>query len=268
MHPFNEATLCSEGNDNTLSDWFYTLDYVLESTGKSENEFQVLAEESPGSEENIFLEMAAGAARLKTQDYYKKADDSAAYYAASILNPTFKWSWFEDRWSDDPTKKCWLEGGRGKKDTGVKGLVRELWEEEYKGRYGPVPVMSARIPLRPKNPDDRFGGLHRHKRLGPQPRVVSTDRYLAFISTDREDQQVDALEFWNARHKTQPDMARFALDMLGIPMMSAECERVFSSAKYLITDSRNRLNPDIIEASECLKHWNLVWQAGRRDGSI
>ena len=54
---------------------------------------------------------------------------------------------------------------------------------------------------------------------------------------------------------TQPDLARFALDMLAIPMMSAECERVFSSAKHLITDARNRLNPDIIEANECLKHW-------------
>jgi hAT family protein len=101
--------------------------------------------------------------------------------------------------------------------------VRELWEEEYKGKYGPVPLMSAHNPLQPKNPDDRFGGPHRHKRLGPQPRVVSTDRYLAFITTDREDQQVDALEFWNARHKSQPVIARFALDMLAIPMMSAEC---------------------------------------------
>jgi hypothetical protein len=58
------------------------------------------------------LQTAAGAAKMKTQDYYKKADDSAAYYAASNLNPTFKWSWFEDGWSDDPAKKCC---GRGKK---------------------------------------------------------------------------------------------------------------------------------------------------------
>ena len=54
---------------------------------------------------------------------------------------------------------------------------------------------------------------------------------------------------------TQPDLARFAGDMLAIPAMSAECERVFSSAKHLITDARNRLNPDIIEANQCLKHW-------------
>lgn len=35
-------------------------------------------------------------------------------------------------------------------------------------------------------------------------------------------------------------------------MMSAECERVFSSAKHLVTDSCNRLT---IEANECPRHW-------------
>ena len=109
-------------------------------------------------------------------------------------------------------------------------------------------------PSRPKNPDDRFGGLHRHKQLESRPRV-SSDRYTAFISTNCEDKETDALEFWNARYNTEPDLARFALDMLAIPMMSAECERVFSSAKHLLTDDRNRLKPDIIEANECLKHW-------------
>jgi hypothetical protein len=37
--------------------------------------------------------------------------------------------------------------------------------------------------------------------------------------------------------------------------MSVEYERVFSSAKKLITAERNRLANDIIEASECLKNW-------------
>ena len=43
--------------------------------------------------------------------------------------------------------------------------------------------------------------------------------------------------------------------MLAIPLMSAKCERIFSSAKHLVTDSRNRLKADIIEANECLKSW-------------
>jgi hAT family C-terminal dimerisation region len=46
-----------------------------------------------------------------------------------------------------------------------------------------------------------------------------------------------------------------ALDILSILAMSAECERVFSSTKILISDRRNRLKDDIIEANECIRHW-------------
>jgi hAT family C-terminal dimerisation region len=41
--------------------------------------------------------------------------------------------------------------------------------------------------------------------------------------------------------------------------MSAECERIFSSTKKLITPERNRMHEQIIEASECLKNW---WDRG------
>jgi hypothetical protein len=37
--------------------------------------------------------------------------------------------------------------------------------------------------------------------------------------------------------------------------MSAEPERLFSGAKITITDRRNRLESDTIEALECLKSW-------------
>jgi hypothetical protein len=227
LEPFYEATLCSEGNNNTLSEWFYTLDYVLDSVNSSKDEFEALGAENPESEEYVFLRAASGAAWLKTEEYYKKVDESAAYYAASVLNPAFKWSWFEDRWGNDKVKKFWLEGNPAKNEVGVKCLVRELWEEEYKGKYDHKSALPTDLnPSRPKNPDDRFGGLHRHKQLEYRPRV-SSDRYMAFISTTCEDKETDALEFWNARYNTQPDLARFALDMLAIPMMSAECERVF-----------------------------------------
>jgi hypothetical protein len=42
---------------------------------------------------------------------------------------------------------------------------------------------------------------------------------------------------------------------LAIPAMSAEYERVFSSAKKLVIPERNCLREWIIEASECLKIW-------------
>jgi len=37
--------------------------------------------------------------------------------------------------------------------------------------------------------------------------------------------------------------------------MSAECERLFLSAKNLITDRRDELKEDIIQACTLLRHW-------------
>jgi hypothetical protein len=46
-----------------------------------------------------------------------------------------------------------------------------------------------------------------------------------------------------------------AIDVLSIPAMSADPERLFSSAKITIINRRNRLGIDAIEALECLKSW-------------
>ncbi|OCL00296.1 uncharacterized protein K441DRAFT_719025 [Cenococcum geophilum 1.58] len=43
--------------------------------------------------------------------------------------------------------------------------------------------------------------------------------------------------------------------MLAIPLISAKYERVFSSTKYLVINSRSYLKADIIKANKCLKSW-------------
>ena len=43
--------------------------------------------------------------------------------------------------------------------------------------------------------------------------------------------------------------------MSAIPLISAECEWVFSFAKYFIIDFCNHFKADIIKANECLKSW-------------
>ncbi len=37
--------------------------------------------------------------------------------------------------------------------------------------------------------------------------------------------------------------------------MSSECERVFSAAKKIVTDERNQLSAETIEAVECARYW-------------
>jgi hAT family C-terminal dimerisation region len=60
---------------------------------------------------------------------------------------------------------------------------------------------------------------------------------------------------WWANNAKSPQMMNMAFDILSIPAMSSETERVFSGVKLTISASRNRLSEDIIEATECLNRW-------------
>lgn len=71
------------------------------------------------------------------------------------------------------------------------------------------------------------------------------------------EQPFDPREWWQetTQQKVYPNLSNMALDLLSIPAMSAEVERLFSSCKITITDRRNRIGIDAVEAIECLKSW-------------
>jgi hypothetical protein len=52
-----------------------------------------------------------------------------------------------------------------------------------------------------------------------------------------------------------------AIDVLSIPPMSAESERVFSGARRTISWERHRLGAEVIERTECIKSWLRVFMA-------
>jgi hypothetical protein len=66
-----------------------------------------------------------------------------------------------------------------------------------------------------------------------------------------------ALQYWVSRldELRQSQVAWMGIELMSIPAMSDEPERVFSRAKLLSSDRRNCLGDDIIQASECLKSW-------------
>ena len=64
------------------------------------------------------------------------------------------------------------------------------------------------------------------------------------------------LRTWQLKTTQQvnyPNLSKLALDILSIPAMSANPKRLFSSAKLLITNLRNKLGIDITKAFKCLK---------------
>lgn len=82
------------------------------------------------------------------------------------------------------------------------------------------------------------------------------DKYDAYcVAPSLPKEPSNLIQYWDGQAAISPSLSQMALDLLSIPAMTAECECVFSSAKILISDRRNRLKDDIIEASECLNYW-------------
>ncbi|KAF2179459.1 hypothetical protein K469DRAFT_524155, partial [Zopfia rhizophila CBS 207.26] len=55
--------------------------------------------------------------------------------------------------------------------------------------------------------------------------------------------------------KNDSTQTQIAIDILGIPPMSSEPERIFNLESILVTLQRNRLSGNIIEALEYLGLW-------------
>ena len=68
----------------------------------------------------------------------------------------------------------------------------------------------------------------------------------------------DPLNWWLTTGRVlYPILAKIALGLFSIPAMSSACERAFSQAKKVVTDERNKLAADMIEADQCQKWWLL-----------
>ena len=81
-----------------------------------------------------FLVIAVSNAWVKLDKYYNLTDRSVAYMAAVVLNPAYKWKYFEKHWALKPE---WL--------TEAKQAFQELWEQ-YKNNYFvsiPPPIVEA-----------------------------------------------------------------------------------------------------------------------------
>ncbi len=85
------------------------------------------------------------------------------------------------------------------------------------------------------------------------------DKYEAYLAAPLlpNSSNFNIIKQWLAQEAVWPFLVKIIFDMLTIPAMSAECERVFSSLKLMITDRRNAFKEEVIETNECLRYWYL-----------
>ena len=171
------------------------------------------------------------------------------YAAAVVIHPGRRWRYFELKWTA-PHQIEWLDS--------AKAYVQAFWEDNY--RYtNPQRHTSSSPSPPPRAPSpnyieqDELDAYMNPPGFYDQPAETETrDEYAEYIRIGPEPCE-RPLKWWGTRRQEYPRLSQMAFDLLSMPLMSAECERIFSKAKRFVTDDRARLNADIIEAMIFLK---------------
>ena len=175
-----------------------------------------------------------------------KTDMSALYATALILNPGHHMRYIEVNWP-----KKWVKP--------TLERVKKLWQSYQEAASVPTTLASPLYcrPFQEPKELDTFDQITRSLKQVAWP--ASQDEYEDYNSGEPYElgTGASALTWWC--HDTQrqhwPQLSCMAIDILSIPAMSDELERVFSGACHMISWERGQLDPETVEMTECLKHW-------------
>ena len=270
LKPFISATKRMEGDANSPGvEGSYGA--LWESITNIELLHQILqrTQQSLKNESDSFLKSGVNMALQKINKYFDKMKDESPYYfAAVILYPSLKRAYFRDKWKRWPQ---WWKHAERCMETIFADFINDQEDEEDEQLVEP---RRRKVPRKSDDDsadeyaqslviDESLTSTRNRKRI---KLASELDRYydagLEFIKIRTNDGDEvndvvpDPLTWWlNTGRVLYPTLAKIALNMFSIPAMSSACERVFSQAKKIVTDERNRLSVDTIEADQCQKWW-------------
>ena len=178
----------------------------------------------------------------KLMKYQELLPQSPVYAASVAMNPTLRWQWKKSK------APHLLERSQA--------AVISLWEGDYNSKVAPEPTVGMPVPSAEER--SKFDNLlQSDEDFAAFDAAAPIDRYYDYCSNHLTAfaKCPDVVVWWDSCGHMDDPVSLMAWDMITIPAMSSECERVFSSAGRLITPLRNRLKEVVIEASECLNAW-------------
>ena len=236
LQAFHDATKATEGRAATLDGVLPSMDFLCAYFEHAIEEFA----------HHDFMRESLHVGLIKLLKYWNKTERAPAYIVAIVLNPRKKWKYFK-RWNPE-----W--------QSNMEATMKKFWETTYRSSTGLVIYTSSnRTSHKPTN-NQYFKWLddQENEAEDSENALDEFDLYIAdhFILRE-EDKDRIAFDWWlESEQRTRyPLLLKMAIDIYSIPAMSSEAERVFSGAKYTISDLRGRLKSEIIELLECLKSW-------------
>ena len=170
--------------------------------------------------------------------YYTLTDQVLnIYFIASVLNPTLHLQQFKDQ-QKSPSLKSTLN------------KHKKILTINQKRDYSTRPITTT---ITSSTPHKR-SFLDTFLRHDEEVNIDELTTYLRDpITQVHEGESLDLFKQWNSHKKEYPTLSQIAFDILSIPSMSIEYERVFLGIGALITHHKKRILEDIIEAIECLQ---------------
>jgi len=172
--------------------------------------------------------------------YYEESDRTPIYATALLLHPEKRRKYIDRHWEED-----WQEP--------AVAAARQYWAK-YKDR--PVTSIST-TKLGEKQRE-----LSTYERLKQSMSVLDgpddEDDFEKFINaTPRHMMTKTPLEWWcrEEQRLEYPRLHQMAIEVLSVPAMSDDPERVFSCTRRTISWDRARLSAETIEKLECLGNW-------------
>lgn len=228
LQPFWRITQLTESYNTTLDRTLFTMDVLSK-------HYQQAFEKYKDNQELLGCVLTSW---FVFDKYYQKVDESPAYSAALILHPSRRKQHILKNWPKDWHRQAFND-------------VKKYWEDHYKG----LPTIEQTPLFMQEVQQDEYDLLAQE--LDVVSAIIDADEYDTYISHTPIPIDCSPLQWWlrDEQQQRYPRLSKMAIDILSIPAMSADPERVFSGARRTISWERIQLGASTIERGECLKSW-------------
>ena len=196
--------------------------------------------------DNPRIESSITLAQQKAKEFYNKTDVSPAQLAAVVLNLRWKWQFFEEKWT----------GVNARYVTEGKKKVKKWWETSYKGSTTTA-IRARSTTLEPSTDylENLFNSMAPTTASSSRSRTsVHRDQYTQYCK-EPPNNDIGLMEYQEKKALIWLELTAIAFDLMAVPTMSSECERVFSSVAKMTTPESGRLLGKTLWGQQCLKNW-------------
>uniref|UniRef100_A0ACD5TBU1 Uncharacterized protein n=1 Tax=Avena sativa TaxID=4498 RepID=A0ACD5TBU1_AVESA len=146
-------------------------------------------------------------------------------------------------------------GGSAKEHLEKVVMIMKSLFEEYSRKMGDsFPDPSEEVEDELEEIDNPLADWEAHLRVQKKQTTNELDRYLSEDLFPQE-KNFDILEWWEMHSPKYPVLSHIARDVLAIQASTVASESSFSAGGRTISDHRNRIKSDTVEALICLQDW-------------